>query len=117
MEWTYKKLTQQIDAVDDYIMLIRNIQKDCGEDKDKVRELGGVIDALLCYKNYLKFDRTYVPADDHRESQGKSSSSLAFPFYGKNCDGCKNSRFYNGGLHCAAYQKRCMSVGRCERYS
>jgi len=65
MKWTYKKLTQQIDAVDDYIMLIRNIQKDYDVDKDKVCELGGVIDALLCYKNYLKFDRTYVPAGDH----------------------------------------------------
>ena len=43
---TYKKMTQQINAIDDYIKLIREILKDYNDDKDKVCKFGDIIDAL-----------------------------------------------------------------------
>lgn len=66
---TYKKMTQQINAIDDYIKLIREILKDYNDDKDKVCKFGDIIDALLCYRNYLKYDKVYTPNDDSAAQQ------------------------------------------------
>lgn len=69
---TYKIMTQQIDSIDKYIELVHDIQKECNDDKGRVNKLGGIIDVLLCYKNYLKFDKVYEASGSTTQQRPES---------------------------------------------
>ena len=53
---TYKQLSKQIEKIDEQIKFVKELQEATPNGSQDVR-FGGIIDSLLGYKNYLKFEK------------------------------------------------------------
>ena len=58
---TYKQLTKQIEYIDAQIQFMKDVRDShYSDDKPSNIMIGNIVNTLICWKNYLLFDRDYT---------------------------------------------------------